>query len=62
MSTRSTIYFHDADESSPGIHIYTEMLNDPPEDVRMEIDAGFALINIPLPVDLQERMGINHIP
>ena len=58
MSTRSSIYYHEADENTPHIHIYTEMMDQPPLDVRMEIETAFALVNIPLPVDLQKRMGI----
>jgi hypothetical protein len=58
MSTRSTIYHHERDGTTPYIHIYREMLDEPPLDVRMEIDTEFTLVNIPLPVDLQELMGI----
>ena len=39
MSTRSTIYYHKSDESTPKIHIYTEMMcdADDPLGIRMEM-------------------------
>lgn len=59
MSTRSTIYHHEADETTPKIHIFTEMVfDDRPDPIRMEIETEYALINIPLPKDLQERFGL----
>lgn len=58
MSTRSSIYY----TNDVGIHIYREMLDDPPDNVHMEIFMPHALINIVLPVDLQERMGIKTVP
>ena len=58
MSTRSSIYYkHDA-PGLPGIHIYRELLDDAPDDIHMEISTPHALINILLPVELQEMMGI----
>jgi hypothetical protein len=55
MSTRQTIYYHQADDLTPGIHVYREMMDG---EVRMEISLLYAEINIPLPKDLLERMGI----
>lgn len=59
MSTRQSIYYRDVEGEVPKLHIYRELLNEPPDDICMEIDFGYVLINIPLPKDLQERMGIS---
>ena len=59
MSTRSSIYYHEANEEAPNIHIFTEMCyDDRPDPVRMEIETAYAVINIPLPKGLQERLGL----
>jgi hypothetical protein len=59
MSTRSSIYYHEADESTPKIHIYTEMAcDDEAQAVRMEIEWPYYTVNFALPPDLQEKMGI----
>lgn len=58
MSTRSSIYYRHENGSAPGIHVYREMLEDAPDDIHLEITLPHAFVNIVLPVDLQERMGI----
>jgi hypothetical protein len=61
VSTRSSIYYHERTEDTPHIHIFTEMLDDPPLNIRMEIETPYALIDIPLPVDLQEMLGLKRV-
>jgi len=45
------MYYYDQD-GAPKIHIYSEMMND--DEVRMEIDTGYVIVNIPLPLTLRE--------
>ena len=57
MSTRSTIYYHEADETTPHIHIFSEMTFEPgPDPILMEVQTQYALILIPLPADLVKRL------
>lgn len=59
MSTRSSIFYVDREANDgAGIHVYYELLDDDPNNVRMEIDTGFALVNVPIPPKLQIAMGI----
>lgn len=61
MSTKSTIFYHaseDYEVKDPKIHVYSEMLDDPPHDIRMEIDTGYCVLDIPLPEDFQKWVGI----
>lgn len=54
MSTRSTMYYHAPEDGTPKFHIYRELMDDPPDDVRIEIDTGYALLNMPVPLTLRE--------
>lgn len=59
MSTRQTIYIHKGKMYEPDIHIYRELVMDAPgSDIHMEISTPYCELSIPLPRDLQERMGI----
>jgi hypothetical protein len=59
MSTRSTIYYHKADEETPHIHIYSEMTFEAgPAPILMEVQTQYALILIPFPADLVKRFGL----
>jgi hypothetical protein len=58
MSTRSSIYHHDPLDGTPKVHIYYELLDESPDNVRIEIDTGYTLTNIAIPVTLQQRLGL----
>jgi hypothetical protein len=58
MSTRSTIYYSYSPPEDPEIHIYTEMLDEAPNNIHLEIIIPHCLINICIPLDLQGRLGI----
>ena len=71
MSTRSTIYYHEADEETPHIHIFSEWtFEDGPDTIFMEVktllsgqrillhNATSAVIIFPLPADLVKRFGL----
>jgi hypothetical protein len=59
MSTRSSIYYHEADQNTLKIHIYTELAcDDEAQAMRMEIEWAYCTVNFALPPDLQKELGI----
>lgn len=53
MSTKASILYHSDEERKIDIHIYEEVLEDPPNNIYLQVSTEYATLTIPWPTGLK---------